>query len=73
MMFFRLSGYILLALMLFTVGLAGNEAYWVIESSPTVVRFLAYSLAPAVILGGVYSRVRSVYHLQTTVFCDISK
>lgn len=55
---FRLSGYLLLALMLSTASLAGNETYWVTHNSPALARFVSYTLAPLVILVGVYSRIR---------------
>ncbi|KIM57066.1 hypothetical protein SCLCIDRAFT_17033 [Scleroderma citrinum Foug A] len=54
----RLSGYLLLALMLSTASLAGNETYWVTHNSPALARFVSYTLAPLVILVGVYSRIR---------------
>jgi len=57
-MFFRLSGYLLLALILSTASLAGNETYWVTHNSPAQARFVGYTLAPFVILVGVYSRIR---------------
>ncbi|KAL4074654.1 hypothetical protein V8B97DRAFT_1729174 [Scleroderma yunnanense] len=54
----RLSGYILLPLALFTAHLAGSESYWVTHNSSALARFVAYNLAPVVIVVGIYSRIR---------------
>jgi hypothetical protein len=56
----RLSGYILLISLLTTVHLGGGWSTWVSEHSAYVVRLLAYTLAPVLILVSLYSRVRCV-------------
>jgi len=54
----RLSGYILLPVVLFTAHLAGAWSTFVVSNTDFVVRLLAYVIAPIAILAGVYSRVR---------------
>jgi len=54
----RLSGYILLLLLLTTVNLGGGWSAWVSEHSVHAVRFVAYTMAPLVILVSLYSRIR---------------
>jgi len=56
----RLSGYILLVSLLTTVHLGGGWSTWVSEHSAYVVRLLAYTLAPVLILVSLYSRVRCI-------------
>ena len=53
----RLSGYILLNLLLITIYLAGRSQLVSFHSS-YVVRLVAYTLAPIFILVSLYSRVR---------------
>ncbi|PFH49118.1 hypothetical protein AMATHDRAFT_5206 [Amanita thiersii Skay4041] len=54
----RLSGYLLFPLMLFTAHLGGVWSHWSNTYLTTSVRFLAFILAPVVILVSVYSRIR---------------
>jgi cytochrome b-561 domain-containing protein 2 len=54
----RLSGYILLLFLLTTVNLGGAWSSWVSVHSAYVVRLVAYTLAPLLILVSLYSRVR---------------
>jgi len=54
----RLSGYILLISLLTTVHLGGGWSAWVSEHSAYVVRLVAYTLAPVLIIVSLYSRVR---------------
>lgn len=54
----RLSGYILFPTLLFTAHLGGGKSTWVTNNSDSFVRLLAYTVAPLVILAGVYSRIR---------------
>ncbi|KAI9569040.1 hypothetical protein HD554DRAFT_2021107, partial [Boletus coccyginus] len=54
----RLSGYILFPLLLFTAHLGGGRSTWVTDNSGPFVQLLAYSIAPLVVLAGVYSRIR---------------
>ena len=56
----RLSGYVLLPLVLTTANFGGAWSAWVTGSSAHGVRIVAYTLAPAVILLSLYSRVRCV-------------
>lgn len=56
--FDRLSGYVLFPLLLFTAYLAGAWADWVISHTAYIVRLLAYTIAPGVILASVVVRVR---------------
>ncbi|KAL4065360.1 hypothetical protein J3A83DRAFT_4099981, partial [Scleroderma citrinum] len=70
---FRLSGYILLPLALFTAHLAGSESYWVTHNSSALARFVAYNLAPVVIVVGIYSRIRYVLSFQTNSLSVITK
>jgi len=54
----RLSGYILLPVLLFTAHLGGGWSDWVVGHSEAFVRVLAYSIAPLLILAALYARVR---------------
>jgi len=54
----RLSGYILFPVLLFTAHLGGGWSFWSTHNSNSFVRLLAFSIAPFVILAGVYSRIR---------------
>ncbi|KAH8108155.1 hypothetical protein BXZ70DRAFT_914431 [Cristinia sonorae] len=54
----RASGYIIYPLYLFTAYLGGAYSHWSGEHSVLVVRFLAFTIAPAVLLLAVFSRVR---------------
>jgi len=54
----RLSGYILFPVLLFTAHLGGGWSTWVTDNSGPFVRLLAYSIAPFIVLAGVYSRIR---------------
>ncbi|KXN90480.1 hypothetical protein AN958_04152 [Leucoagaricus sp. SymC.cos] len=54
----RMSGYILFPLMLVTAHLGGGWSDWGHHYTSDVVRFLAYTVAPAVIFLCVYSRIR---------------
>ncbi|KAH9998140.1 hypothetical protein BJV74DRAFT_825571 [Russula compacta] len=54
----RLSGYILLLVLLTTINLGGGWSTWVSENSSHVVRLIAYTLAPLAILLSIYSRIR---------------
>ncbi|KAI9452316.1 hypothetical protein F5148DRAFT_512976 [Russula earlei] len=55
----RLSGYILLLFLLTTVHLGGGWSEWVELHTVSVVRLIAYVLAPLGILVSIYSRVRA--------------
>ncbi|KAI0306766.1 hypothetical protein B0F90DRAFT_1814604 [Multifurca ochricompacta] len=54
----RLSGYILLPLLLTTVNFGGAWSAWVSENSAYIVRLVAYTFAPLGILASLYSRTR---------------
>jgi len=54
----RLSGYLLLPILLTTAHFGGSWSNWMQKNTAYSVRFIAYTMAPAVILGAVYSRVR---------------
>lgn len=54
----RLSGYILFPLLLLTAHLGGAWSNWGAKYSSGSVRFLAYTLAPIVVLCGIYMRIR---------------
>ncbi|KXN88278.1 hypothetical protein AN958_07737 [Leucoagaricus sp. SymC.cos] len=54
----RLSGYILFGLMLFTAHLGGGWSEWGQNYTNDLVRFVAYTLSPGLIVAGVYLRVR---------------
>ncbi|KAI0047967.1 hypothetical protein FA95DRAFT_1605622 [Auriscalpium vulgare] len=54
----RLSGYLLLPLVLFTAHLGGGWSTWATGQSASFVRLITYTVAPAVILVSLYSRVR---------------
>ncbi|KIJ60625.1 hypothetical protein HYDPIDRAFT_138830 [Hydnomerulius pinastri MD-312] len=54
----RLSGYIVFPLVLFTAHLAGAWSTFVTSNTTLLVRLLAYTIAPIVILGGIYTRIR---------------
>ncbi|KAH7921729.1 hypothetical protein BV22DRAFT_1132012 [Leucogyrophana mollusca] len=54
----RLSGYILFPLLLATAHLGGAWSHWSESESTFAVRLVAYYIAPAVTLVGIYIRVR---------------
>lgn len=54
----RLSGYLLLPLLLLTTHLGGAWSHWGTQNSPLWVRILAYCVAPALLLVAVFVRVR---------------
>lgn len=54
----RLSGYILLPLLLFTAHLGGAWSAWMTEQTSHVTRFIAYTIAPVLVVGSVYARIR---------------
>ncbi|KAH9981506.1 hypothetical protein BGW80DRAFT_1270544 [Lactifluus volemus] len=54
----RLSGYILLLLLLTTIHLGGAWSDWVSAHSEHAVRIAAYTIGPLVILASLYSRIR---------------
>ncbi|KAF8432468.1 hypothetical protein L210DRAFT_3558561 [Boletus edulis BED1] len=54
----RLSGYVLFPVLLFTAHLGGGWSFWSTGHSDSFVRLLAFTIAPFVILAGVYSRIR---------------
>lgn len=54
----RVSGYTVFTLALFTACLAGNWSSWVIGHSAGWLRFVGYTIAPLLVLGGVYTRIR---------------
>ncbi|KAI6116901.1 hypothetical protein EDD16DRAFT_1693168 [Pisolithus croceorrhizus] len=54
----RLSGYIVFSLTLFTAYLGGAWSGWVTGHSNSLVQFVGYTVAPAVILLAVYTRIR---------------
>lgn len=54
----RVSGYVLFPVILLTSHLGGGWSSWVVHHSDEFVRLVAYSVAPLLILAGVYSRVR---------------
>ncbi|KAF9472768.1 hypothetical protein BDN70DRAFT_868041 [Pholiota conissans] len=55
----RLSGYFLFPLLLLSVNLGGAWSNWSAKYSIWIVRFVAFTIAPAAIAGGVYTRVRT--------------
>ena len=56
----RLSGYLLFPLMLITAHLGGAWSNWATMNSPWVIRFLAFTIAPLLAIGGLCARARSV-------------
>lgn len=54
----RMSGYILFPTMLFTAHLGGGWSHWGERNANGFVRFVTYAVAPALILIGIYVRVR---------------
>ncbi|KAF8414431.1 hypothetical protein L210DRAFT_3592833, partial [Boletus edulis BED1] len=54
----RLLGNILCPVLLFTAHLGGGWSFWSTGNSDSFFRLLAFSIAPFVILAGVYSRIR---------------
>jgi hypothetical protein len=56
----RLSGYVLLPLLLATVHLGGTWSRWAITHTSNATRLIVYTIAPAVVLISVYARARSV-------------
>ncbi|KAF8906003.1 hypothetical protein CPB84DRAFT_1726619 [Gymnopilus junonius] len=57
---YRVSGYILFPLLLFTVHLGGAWSTWGSKYASWFVRFVSYTAAPLAIILGVYTRLRSV-------------
>lgn len=57
----RASGYLLFVSFLFTAYLGGAWSNFTTKGSPFIVRFLAYTIAPLVLLGAVVVRVRFVH------------
>jgi cytochrome b-561 domain containing protein 2 len=58
-MFRRLSGYVLLPLLLITAHLGGGWSTWATSHSHLWMRLVAYTVAPVVALVAIYARVRS--------------
>jgi|SRR3984957_641543 len=58
--FSRLSGYTLFTILLLTIHLGGGWSSWSLSNSNPFVRLIAYNIAPAVLLGSVFSRIRLV-------------
>ncbi|KAF4578588.1 hypothetical protein EYR40_001257 [Pleurotus pulmonarius] len=54
----RLSGYLLFPLLLFTAYLGGARSGWATRNTSMGQRLVGYIIAPAVILGAVYARIR---------------
>ncbi|TFK42764.1 hypothetical protein BDQ12DRAFT_719608 [Crucibulum laeve] len=54
----RLSGYVLFLLLLLTVHLGGGWSNWGAKYSPLFIRIIAYTVAPVMLIGGIYTRVR---------------
>ncbi|KZT03516.1 uncharacterized protein LAESUDRAFT_729101 [Laetiporus sulphureus 93-53] len=54
----RLSGYLLFLLLLLTTHLGGAWSNWAAVNSPLVVRWIAYIIAPVVILAAILMRIR---------------
>ena len=57
----RLSGYLLLICLLYTIHLGGAWSTWVVMSATHTQRFLAYTVAPLIVLAAVFSCMRYVY------------
>jgi len=55
----RLSGYVLFPMLLFTAQVGGIWSKWAVGNSSPMIRFIAYIIAPVVLLGAVYSRIRT--------------
>jgi len=55
----RVSGYLLFPLFVYSAHLGGQWSGFSQKNSSMVLRFLAYSIAPLLILGAVFSRVRT--------------
>ncbi|KAH6918801.1 hypothetical protein BKA70DRAFT_1088725 [Coprinopsis sp. MPI-PUGE-AT-0042] len=56
----RLSGYLLFPMLLFTVHLGGAWSNWATKNSVWAIRLLAFTVAPILVVGGLYARTRSV-------------
>jgi cytochrome b-561 domain containing protein 2 len=56
----RASGYLLFPLLLFTVHLGGTWSTWATNNSAWSIRLLAFTIAPLLVVGGLYARARSV-------------
>ncbi|TFY68238.1 hypothetical protein EVG20_g3639 [Dentipellis fragilis] len=54
----RLSGYVLLPLVLITTNFGGAWSNWAVGHSAYGVRFIAFTLAPLVLLASLYIRIR---------------
>jgi len=55
----RLSGYVLFSWLLVTAHLGGAWSAWVVGHTSFVTSVVAYTIAPAIVLISVYSRVRT--------------
>jgi len=55
----RLSGYVLFLWLLVTVHLAGAWSTWMVDHTAFVTSFIAYTIAPAIVLMSVYARMRT--------------
>ncbi|KZP23676.1 hypothetical protein FIBSPDRAFT_951894 [Athelia psychrophila] len=55
----RLSGYMLLPLLIGTAHLGGAHSFWFVKNSDWTVRTVIFTLAPLVTLASVYARVRT--------------
>ncbi|KAI0831143.1 hypothetical protein BC628DRAFT_1352519 [Trametes gibbosa] len=55
----RLSGYLLFPLFLFAAYLGGAWSNWTTNNSPYVVRLLAYTISPVVLLSAILIRLRT--------------
>ncbi|KAF8894410.1 hypothetical protein BD779DRAFT_1668932 [Infundibulicybe gibba] len=54
----RASGYVLFPLLLLTAHLGGGWSHWGSKNTGFFIRLIAYTIAPAVVLLSVYTRVR---------------
>ena len=54
----RVAGYVTYTLLMFALYLGGAWSHFSTEHSAPFVRFVAYTVAPAGLLGAVYYRVR---------------
>ena len=67
----RFSGYLLFPLFLLTAYLGGGWSSWTTSHSPFVVRLLAYTISPVVLIAAVLVRVRCVFVLLTCSSSDL--
>jgi hypothetical protein len=54
----RLSGYVLLPMVFYTAHLGGARSNWMSKYSSYGIRLIAFTIAPALIVGAVYVRIR---------------